>query len=251
MRQTIQSILFFLVCITGSGLLAQVEQNDSLKPYLPLNYQRPAKYVIGGLEVEGITYFDPNIVKLFSGLYTGQEITIPGDEITKAIENLWSQKLFTNVQILLARVEDNKVYLRFVLQENPRLFEFEIRGLKKSKAKSLREDLSLRGGDMITDNLKQRTVNEIETYYIDKGYLNVKVEVTEEEAEGSARKNMKNLVFDVKPGIRTKIGEIVFDGNVGVSDKNFEGQCRKPNNVEYGLNAQNLFKKPMRPIKIK
>ncbi len=219
MKQTIRLILLFLVTITGSGLLAQVEPKDSLNPYMPLNYQRPAKYVIGGLEVEGISYFDPNIVKLFSGLYTGQEITIPGDEITKAIENLWSQKLFTNVQILLTRVDGNKVYLRFVLQENPRLFEFEIRGLKKSKAKSLREDLSLRGGDMITDNLKQRTVSEIETYYIDKGYLNVTVEVTEEEAEGSARKNMKNLVFNVKPGIRTKIGEIVFVGNIGVSDK--------------------------------
>jgi len=219
MKQTIRFILLFLTGFVGSGLFAQVEPQDSLHPYMPLNYQRPAKYVIGGLEVEGVSYFDPNIVKLFSGLYTGQEITIPGDEITKAIENLWSQKLFTNVQILLTRVEDNKVYLRFVLQENPRLFEFEIRGLKKSKAKSLREDLSLRGGDMITENLMQRTVTEIETYYIDKGYLNVSVDVSEAEAEGSARKNMKNLVFNVKPGIRTKIGEIVFEGNVGVSEK--------------------------------
>ncbi|MDX5321257.1 MAG: outer membrane protein assembly factor BamA [Bacteroidota bacterium] len=201
-----------------SDLQAQTPP-DSLKPYLPLNYQRPAKYIIGGLEVEGVSYFDPNIVKLFSGLYTGQEITIPGDEITQAIENLWAQKLFTDVQILLTRVEGNKIYLRFVLQENPRLYEFEIRGLKKSKAKSLREEMSLRAGDMITDNLKQRTINEIKAYYVDKGYLNVKVGIEVNEAEGTTRKNMRMMVIHVDPGIRTKIGEIVFVGNSGVKER--------------------------------
>lgn len=221
MKRQIRISIFLLSALIASmgNSFAQVVPADTLPAYLPLNYQRPTKYVIGGLEVEGVTYFDPNIVKLFSGLYTGQEITIPGDEITNAIENLWSQKLFTDVQILLTRIEGNKVYLRFVLKENPRLFEFEIRGIKKGKAKSLREELSLKGGDMITDNLKQRTVSEISAYYIDKGYLNVKVDIAEAEAEGSARKNMKVLIFTVTPGTRTKIEEIVFDGNSGVTDK--------------------------------
>lgn len=219
MKKTLRFLFLFLLGFLAWDSNAQETVPDSLRPYLPLNYQRPTKYIIGGLEVEGVTYFDPNIVKLFSGLYTGQEISIPGDEITKAIENLWSQKLFTNVQILLTKIEDGKVYLKFVLQENPRLYEFEIRGLRKGKAKNLREDLSLRAGDMITDNLKQRTVNEIKAYYVDKGYLNVNVNLEEKPAEGAAQKNLRMLVIHVEPGVRTKIQKIEFEGNSGISDK--------------------------------
>ena len=198
---------------------AQVGDGDTLHPYLKLNYQRPAKYTIGGIEVSGIHYFDPNIVKLFTGMYIGQEITVPGDEITDAIENLWQQKLFTDVKVLVTKIEEGKIFLLFQLQENPRLSEFVIRGLRKGKAKSLREELSLRAGDMITDNLKQRTINEIKEHYIDKGYLDVQVEIAETEPRETARKNMKDLEIHVNPGTRTKIEEIVFVGNSGLSDK--------------------------------
>lgn len=219
MKKTVQLIFilgFGLICFPATG---QTEGDTLRKPYLPLDYQRPAKYTIGGIEIEGVTYFDPNIVKLFTGLYTGQQITIPGDEITQAIQNLWEQKLFTDVQVILTRIEEGKVYLTFVLKENPRLFEFTIKGLRKGKAKSLREELSLKAGDMITDNLKQKTIKEIRDYYIDKGYLNVTVNIAEEEAIGSNRKNMKSLVINVKPGVRTKVGDITFRGNKGISEK--------------------------------
>lgn len=225
-----KSIAFFIVLLTLSCFQLEAQELDSTNgqaPYYPLNYQKPAKYTIGGMEVEGVTYFDPNIVKLFSGLYTGQEITLPGDEITEAIESLWAQKLFTDVKILITRIEEDKVYLKFIVQENPRLFEFEIRGLRKGKAKSLREELSLRGGDMITDNLKQKTINEVKNYYIDKGYLDASVELNEVEVVDKGRKNMRILVIQVDPGTRTKIKEINFVGNEGVTDKKLRAQLEE------------------------
>src|SRR5690606_6197143 len=59
----------------------------------------------------------------------------------------------------------------------------------------------------------------IKAYYVDKGYLNVQVGIEEAEAGGSNRKNMKVLLIEVHPGTRTKIEEIEFVGNSGVSDK--------------------------------
>ncbi|MBI1221587.1 MAG: outer membrane protein assembly factor BamA [Bacteroidetes bacterium] len=219
MKYKLHILFFFLIGILSSDLFAQEDSTQKELPYLPLNYQRPVTLEIGGMEVEGVTYFDPNIVKLFSGLYTGQEITIPGDEITKAMENLWSQKLFTDIKILVTKIEGKKVYLKFVLQENPRLYEFEIRGLRKGKAKNLREDLSLKAGDMITDNLKQRTITEIKDHYIDKGFLNVKVSLDVITADGIPQKNMRILVIHVAPGIKTKIREITFTGNNGIPER--------------------------------
>lgn len=214
LKRTIYALLLLSACFSSE---AQMDTSTQKYSYLPLNYQTPKKYIVGGIQVDGVNYLDPNIVKLFTGIYTGQEITLPGDEITESIQKLWDQKLFTEIEVILTEIKDNKVYLLYRLQENPRLFEFEIRGLRKGKAKNLREELTLQGGDMITENLLQRTENEIKEYYIDKGYLNVAV--TMETVPAPDRKNMVVLIINVDPGTRTKISEIVFEGNSGLSDK--------------------------------
>ncbi len=218
MQKPARTLLALLFCISFISLNAQLDTaKKETYPYLPLNFQSPKKYEIGGIQVDGVNYLDPNIVKLFTGLYTGQQITIPGDELTSSIQKLWDQKLFTDVQLILDEIKENKVYLRFRVTENPRLYEFEIRGLRKSKAKNLREELSLQGGDMVTENLLQKTGNEVKAYYIDKGYLNVKVDLSTVDAPD--RKNMVVLIIQVDPGRRTKIEEIEFIGNEGLSDR--------------------------------
>ena len=59
----------------------------------------PQEYEIGGITVSGTKTTDPNAVKLFTGLVVGEKITVPGERITKAIENLWDQKLFSDIAI--------------------------------------------------------------------------------------------------------------------------------------------------------
>ena len=63
-----------------------------------------SKYTIAGLTVIGADYTDAQAVKLFSALQIGQEITLPGEEIAKAIRNLWVQQLFDDIAIELAEV---------------------------------------------------------------------------------------------------------------------------------------------------
>lgn len=208
----ITGIVFFLI------FLPLTAQQDTAYEYWKPNYQSPKKYEVAEIEVKGITYFDPKVVKLFTGLYKGQIISIPGEEITNAVENLWKQKLFTDVQVLASEPEEGKLVLTFVLEEKPRLDAFKIKGLKKGKAKSLREELSLKQGDIVTDNLKIRTANEVKSHYVDKGYLNVQVNITEENPD--IVKNAVQLRITVDPGIRTKIAQIVFAGNKNIPDKN-------------------------------
>ena len=79
------------------------------------------KYTLAGLTVLGADYTDAQAVKLFSALQIGQELTIPGEEITRAIRNLWAQNLFEDISVELAEVRDNQAYLVIRVDELPRL----------------------------------------------------------------------------------------------------------------------------------
>ena len=53
------------------------------------DYSMPTEYEIGPVRVVGADNFDQQAIKAVAGLRQGQKITIPGDQISKAIRNLW------------------------------------------------------------------------------------------------------------------------------------------------------------------
>lgn len=186
--------------------------------YFEMNYQSPKKYTVGGVGIKGVKFLDERILATLSGLYEGQVISLPGEELTRAIDNLWKQKFFVNIEVRLRKIEDGKVWIDFYLEERPRLSTpgISIRGLKKRHAKNLREDaLSLQSGQIVTENVIQRTRNEVLDHFKEKGYYNVKVEITEKPDE--IRKNFVKLIIKVDKGSRMKVNDIVFVGNQNVS----------------------------------
>ena len=68
----------------------------------PINLSLTSTYRIAGLSVLGAEHTDVQAIKLFSALQVGQEVEIPGDAIRRAIEGLWQQDLFADVQIEVA-----------------------------------------------------------------------------------------------------------------------------------------------------
>ena len=64
--------------------------------------------MVAGIAITGIHHLDTSIVLSISGIQVGDKITIPGSDIfAKAIQNLWRQKLFSNVQIYITKVEED------------------------------------------------------------------------------------------------------------------------------------------------
>ncbi|MFM7387457.1 MAG: hypothetical protein ACKO5L_04795, partial [Bacteroidota bacterium] len=49
----------------------------------------PREYEIGPIRVIGADNFDHQAIKAVAGLRQGQMITLPGDQISRAIRNLW------------------------------------------------------------------------------------------------------------------------------------------------------------------
>ena len=80
------------------SLLTSVAQDKIVNP--DISYAgTPRTCEIGGLAVEGIEGYEDYVLTSLSGLSVGQEIEIPGSQITEAVKRYWRHGLFSRVQI--------------------------------------------------------------------------------------------------------------------------------------------------------
>ncbi len=174
-------------------------------------------YEIGEIQVTGNGQLDPNVIVLLSGLQVGDKITIPGEQIQKAIQKLWEQNLFDDISILVTRKIGSIVFLEIRLQELPKLSKYGIFGVKKSRRDNLREEIKLSRGIVVTDNLKRNTQRKIKSYYRDKGYIETEVRI--EQVRDTTLNNAVILNIFIEEGERIKIKDIHFNGNQSLADR--------------------------------
>lgn len=193
------------------------------------DYLTPKTYEIGGISFEGADNFDTRVVQLVAGLQVGDKIKLPGDRVSSAVENLWKQGMFEDVQIKVTRIQGNIVFLKIVLSERPRMENFRFLGAKKGEADKLREQINLKSGDVVTENMLRTSANRIRSYYIDKGYTRVNVEpTTEVDTNGRV-----TITFNIKRGKKVKIDSLIFVGNEQLSDIKLQTKMEKTHDVHY------------------
>ncbi len=205
-----------LIVILMVTVLSSIQAQVSLGDKIELDYNSPKKYEIGGITVTGVKYLDNSALVLLSGLSVGDMINIPGEEISRAIKNLWEQGLFENISITATKVQGNLIFLNIDLAERPRMSTFSFTGIKKSEADNIRDEIKLSSGDVVTDNMLIRTTNAIKKYYTDKGYLDAEVNITQ--VEDTLRKNHVRLMIGIKKNDRVKIKSINVYGNEHFDD---------------------------------
>lgn len=191
---------------------AQISTSDA-----SVNVDPNKEYEIGGIRITGSENLDRQVITLISGLQIGEKITLPGDATTKAIENLWRQKLFDNIGIYVNEVKGDVVFLEIRLRELPKLSKYGIRGLKKSKRDDLREELNLNSGAIVTENLLVNTRNKARKFFVDDGYLNAEVQVIKKPDTNRSNQVIVDIIVD--RGERVKIRNINFIGNESISDR--------------------------------
>jgi|TARA_B110000902_G_scaffold58229_1_gene68250 outer membrane protein insertion porin family len=202
---------------------AQVK-NDSLSnfqkdtiPVKKVDFKKGGEYILGGISVTGLKKFSEETVRVFTGLVYGQTIKLPGDKLTSAIKKLYESKQFSDVDVYLARIDDNTVYLQLEVQELPQLNEVKINGIKKSKAKELIKETELKLGKMVTDNLLVTTKNYITKKYTDKGFLKTKVSLDIQKDTSDV--NIVNMAVFIDKAKKIKIKNINFIGNTDLSNR--------------------------------
>ncbi|MBT8194871.1 MAG: outer membrane protein assembly factor BamA [Bacteroidia bacterium] len=182
-----------------------------------IDFANPQEYEIGGLTVSGIQHLDANALKAISGLRVGDRINVPGDEISDAINQLWKQGILSDIKIVATNIQGNLIFLDLQLTERPRLTKFSFKGVSKTEADNLRDNISLVTGKIITDNLKQVTKAKIVDFFIEKGYLNAEVSIEEKDDEKMV--NGKWFVITVDKKNKIKINDIIVHGNTEFEEK--------------------------------
>jgi len=190
-----------------------------------ISFEKGKEYILGGITVTGLKKFSEETVKVFTGLRNGQVIKLPGDKLTSAIKKLYESKQFSNVDVYLAKLDGNSVYLQFDVLELPMLNNVNISGIKKSKAKELIKEAELKTGAMLTDNLIVTTRNYITKKYTDKGYLKIKVNL--DVKKDTSDINTVNMNLFIDKGARIKIKDIIFTGNKKLTGKGLKKTMSK------------------------
>ena len=132
----------FLGC--ACGVFAQ--ETDSIQVEQPVEVPEisyslsPKKYKIADIKVSGIKNYDDFVLIGFSGLSVGDEVTIPGDEITTAVKRFWRHGLFSDVKILASKIEGDQVWLEIQLKQRPRS---ELLWCQERRARGFRDEVGL------------------------------------------------------------------------------------------------------------
>ncbi|MBL4704395.1 MAG: hypothetical protein JKY54_07730, partial [Flavobacteriales bacterium] len=206
-KYIIYSLLAFLFVIGQQSSFAQVSLGGA-----KFSYKNPKTYTIADIDFVGAVHYDEERLKNMTGLRSGKKITIPGDDISSAMQKLWKQKVFSDINIVATKTIGSDIWLVVNLVEKEKLSRYKFTGdPSKAEVDNLREALSLRMGMRIDENTIHRIKRVTKSYYINKGYYDAKVEVIRK-LDTLLGNDKVMLTIPVTKGEKIKIREIIIEG---------------------------------------
>lgn len=200
-----------------------------------IDYLTPKDYEIGGITFSGAEKYDTRMILLVAGLQVGDEIRVPGDKLATAVDRLWKQGLFEDVQIYITRIQGDKIFFEIELKSRPKLSMFSLDGVRKGDVDKLKEEMNIASGDVVTENLLTTSKNKIRAFYLEKGFTNVSVssEVAPDTILDENKENRVIVTFKVNTGKKVKIDSIIFRGNDSISTNKLIKQMKNTHDVNY------------------
>ena len=185
----------------------------------------PRLYYIRDVNVHGVQYLNPEILKSSAGLIAGDSVYLPSNFISNAISRLWSQRFFSDVKIG-AEIEGDSLDLEVLLKERPRVYNWEFEGISKGKKKDLLEKLKLKRGSELSDYVIDKNKKLIHNYWAEKGFRNTEVDVRiDNDTLRPGQAVTVTFLIDRKD--KVKIGKINFVGNEQFNDKRLRRTFKK------------------------
>ena len=179
------------------------------------NLESGKSYILAKINVTGKISYNEQTVTTFTGLEKGQEIIVPGEDISSAIKKLWKLGLFSDVNFYVNEIKGDSIYLELNINELPKLSDIKIQGVKKGKVEELIKEADLKKGKIVNENLITTTKNYFENKYKKEGFYQTKVSINT--IQDSLETEVK-MVVNIDKGEKVKVRRIVFEGNDQVSD---------------------------------
>ena len=198
-----------------------------------VDYNKPQKYIVGGIKVEGNNYFSPDQILQITGIQPGMEVTVPSEELTSVVNRLWLQKYFEDVSLVVDSLSTARdtAYFKVLIVERPRVSRWTFKGVKSGEEKELRERLNFRRGGEFSDYVAKTSTDIIKRYYKEKGFYNVDVDVNTK--RDSMIRSAIRVQFAVDKGEKVKIKTITFNGAENVKEGKLVKAMKKTRDARF------------------
>jgi outer membrane protein insertion porin family len=219
MRWSVRLGLFFLLLTSFRSLEAQVSIGESLDD---IRYDEPKSYTLAApvtFRTKENSTLDQGILRMLCALNEGEQLIVPGEKISSAIEALWKQGLFSSIEVRATKIENGRIWLEVWLEELPRLKRYTFRGVRRNEADDIREQLKLIEGKPINENLIVSIKNTTLHFFRDKGYMDAEVKI-----DNLSKRD--TMLIEVVKNRRIKIHKINITGNNSVSSRKLKKKMK-------------------------
>ncbi len=207
------------LCLLVSGFAAQA-QDKIVHP--DISYAgTPRTVTVAGITVTGAEGYEDYMLTGISGLTVGQEVEIPGDEITNAVKHYWRYGLFSDVSVGVDSLIRDKAYIHIRLRLRPRVSTINYVGIKKSERTDMEERLGLLKGAQITPNMVDRAKILAKKYFDDKGFKNADIQIVERDDVTNKNHVILDVIIDKKE--KMKVRSITISGNKALKTSKIKG----------------------------
>lgn len=199
----------------SSGQLPTLRQPMSESGQPPSGAEEPK---IAEIKVSGLEQVDSSVVLNSFGVAPGDVFNF--ETIRKGVRNLYSLGYFADIEIE-ADESVSGIVLKLVFTENPRVVGIEFEGAKGIEPKTLKEKLSLKENDFLSQRTISAQKDTIVTAYQGEGYPMATVpSVTTREKE----KGKVIITFHVDEGKKVKVKNVQFSGNPSIASAKLRKQ---------------------------
>ena len=189
-------------------------------------------YTILGLSIVGNRTGDAQTIISQSGLYKGEQITLPSDGVRAAVQQLWNSGIFSKVDVLVDKQvtesdSSTGLFLSIHVEELPHMNKYTIEGNKEIKTADIEKALSLREGDNLRPWELDAGKTRVKALYEKDGYHFATITFTEVPSYDSATSKRDStrvdLTITINEGKEMIVRHIDFDGNDRVSAGDLRG----------------------------
>jgi outer membrane protein insertion porin family len=206
-------VLCVSLTLVGLARPAQSQQQPGVVP-------APAQGVtVDTVVVRGNQRVDASVIRVTSALRTGPGVT--GSDVQNAIRRLMATGNFEDVQVFSDESPAGGARLIIEVRERPLISRFEIRGLERISARTVRDTVGLQDNQPLNPNQVLRTEQMIRNLLAREGVQVLSVDTTLTPV--AEQPNTYRLAFDVREGNRLAIADIRFEGNQTFSDNALRG----------------------------
>lgn len=170
------------------------------------------KYKILGIDVEGAVSADASTIIALTGLNEGEFISYPYDEnLNVSIKTLWERRQFSNIEVVVAKVVGDGVFLTIKVEENKRLSKITLVNNKELTDDELKKAIGKNKGDIITEYDLYLMKKDIKEAYDKEGLTFAKI--FPELVQSDSSSSYVDLKIYVEEGSEFYVESITFKGN--------------------------------------